>query len=480
MLRRINRHHTSRAATTVVAIFTSASLLVGQTKITAPKNKYTPKEDVQLGREASREVEKQLPILGDDGVDDYVERVGQRLAEAIPAEFRHPEFRYSFDVVNVRDINAFALPGGPMYVNRGMIQAAKNEGEMAGVLAHEISHVALRHGTAQASAATKYEVGSMIGQIAGAILGGALGQVVSLGSQFGFGTAFLKYGREYERQADLLGAQIMARAGYDPRDMASMFQTIQKQSGNGGPEWLSSHPNPSNRFQAITQEAAKLTVSNPVRNTAAFTQVHSRLARMAPAPTTEQVMREGQGGRRTSQGRYPSDSRIGPVEPPSGRYQTYEEGNLFRISVPSNWRELPASTVVTFAPDGAYGDYQGQSVFTHGMQVGVDRNESHNLRTATDELIGGLAQSNPRLRQASGYSNVSFAGRRGLATVMTNVSDVTRQEERIALYTTQLNDGSLFYVVGVAPAREFPTYQPVFNQSVRSIQLNDGYRPTRY
>ena len=478
---RMNRLIGTHAMTTAVAIFSSASLLVGQTAVVAPKNKYTPKEDVQLGREAAQEVQQQLPILRDDGVDDYVERVGEKLAESIPAEFRHSEFRYSFDVVNVSDINAFALPGGPMFVNRGMLEAAKNEGEMAGVLAHEISHVALRHGTAQASAATKYEVGSVIGQIAGAILGGTLGQVVSMGSQFGFGTAFLKYGREYERQADLLGAQIMARAGYDPRDMASMFQTIQAKSGNGGPEWMSSHPNPSNRHQAITQEAAKLSVSNPVRNTQAFTQVKSRLQRMAPAPTTEQVMRQGQGGRRTSQGGggYPSDSRIGRVEPPSTRFQTYEEGNLFRVSVPSNWRELPASTTVTFAPEGAYGNHQGQSVFTHGLQIGVDQNESHDLRTATNELVQALAQSNPQIRQAGNYSNVNFAGRRGLAVVLSNVSDVTGEQERIALYTAQLQDGSLFYIVGVAPAREFPTYQRIFNQSVRSIQLNDEARNSR-
>jgi beta-barrel assembly-enhancing protease len=468
---------------TIVAVFASVSMLVGQTAIVAPKNKYTPKEDVQLGREAAGEVQQQLPILRDDGIDDYVERVGEKLADAIPAEFQHPEFRYSFDVVNVSDINAFALPGGPMFVNRGMLEAAKNEGEVAGVLAHEISHVALRHGTAQASAATKYEVGSVLGQIAGAILGGTLGQVVSGVSQFGFGTAFLKYGREYERQADLLGAQIMARAGYDPRDMASMFQTIQAKGGNGGPEWLSSHPNPSNRYQAITQEAAKLPVSNPIRNTQAFTQAKSRLQRMAQAPTTEQVMRQSQGGRRTSQGGgggYPEDSRIGRVEPPSTRFQTYEEGNLFRVSVPSNWRELAASTAVTFAPEGAYGNHQGQSVFTHGLQIGVDRNESHNLQTATRELIQGLAQSNPRLRQPSNFSNVTFAGRRGLTTLLTNVSDVTGEQERIALYTVQLQDGSLFYVIGVAPERDFPLYGRVFNQSVRSIQLNDDDRNSRY
>ena len=224
-----------------------------------------------------------------------------------------------------------------MYINRGMLQAAKNEGEVAGVLAHEISHVALRHGTAQAGKATPYQVGSILGQIAGAIIGGVAGQAMSLGTQFGSRNGFLKDGREYERQADLLGAQIMARAGYDPRDMANMFQTIQSKGGSGGPEWLSSHPNPANRYDAINKEAAMLRVTNPVRNTAEFTQLKSRLQRMSPAPTTEQVMKQGgAGGQRTSRDTrgYPS-GQVGRVEPPSGRYQTFDGGNLFRLAVPT-------------------------------------------------------------------------------------------------------------------------------------------------
>src|SRR5687768_18496646 len=223
MVQTLRRQTSTRAAVTAVALFTSVSLVFGQTKIVAPENKYQIEEDVKAGREAAREVEQQLPIMRDDGVDDYVERVGQRLVAAIPAEFQHREFRYEFDVVNVSDINAFALPGGPMYINRGMLEAARNEGEVAGVLAHEISHVALRHGTAQAGKATPYQVGSILGQIAGAIIGGVAGQVLSIGSQVIPGTVFLRYGREYERQADLLGAQLMARSGYDPRDMANMF-----------------------------------------------------------------------------------------------------------------------------------------------------------------------------------------------------------------------------------------------------------------
>ena len=293
------------------------------------------------------------------------------------------------------------------------------------MLAHEISHVALRHGTAQAGKATPYQVGSVLGQIAGAIIGGVAGQAISLGAQFVPGTIFLKYGREYERQADLLGAQIMARAGYDPRDMASMFQTIQAKGGSGGPEWLSSHPNPGNRYDAISKEATQLRVSNPVRDTQEFTQVRSRLARMAPAPTTEQAMQNG-GNRRTSRDTgYPS-GQVGRVEPPSGQYQTFDGGNLFRIAVPSNWRELQGDNSVTFAPEGGYGDIQGQSVFTHGLQVGMEGNNARDLRTATTQLMERLAQNNPSLRQSGGFSSVQFAGRQGLATALTNTS-VTRQ-----------------------------------------------------
>src|SRR5690349_12816173 len=230
---------------------------VGQTRLVAPKNKYSVQDDIKLGRQAASQVEQQFPILNDRSVEQEVEDVGRRLVAAIPPEFQHPEFNYTFDVVNASDINAFALPGGPMFVNRGMIEAARNEGEMAGVMAHELSHVALRHGTAQAtkSQGAGVQIGAIGGAILGAILGGSVGDIVAQGSQFGIGAYLLKYSREYETQADVLGAQIMARAGYDPMDLARMFETIEKEGGNGGPEWLSSHPNPGNRQERIAEEA---------------------------------------------------------------------------------------------------------------------------------------------------------------------------------------------------------------------------------
>src|SRR5258707_4055700 len=187
-----------------------------QTKIVYHSNKFKPGDDVKLGRQAAAEAEQQFPLLRDSEVTTYVEKIGQRLVASIPAEFQHSEFRYYFKVINASDINAFALPGGPMYVNRGMIEAARTEGEMAGVMAHELSHVALRHGTAQATKAQKYAVGAGIAGILGTILAGpAAGKL----AQLPIGAYFLKYNREYESEAAHLVARNMANSGYVHPDM---------------------------------------------------------------------------------------------------------------------------------------------------------------------------------------------------------------------------------------------------------------------
>ncbi len=453
----------------MVAVVMCGALPGAQTKVTAPANKYNVSQDVELGRKAASEARSQLPIMRDDAVTSYVEGIGRRLVDAIPAEFRHSEFQYTFETVNVREINAFALPGGPMFVNRGMLEAASSEGEVAGVMAHEISHVILRHGTAQASKATKYEVGQLLGAIGGAIIGGGLGAVVAQGTQFGLGAAFLRFGRDFERQADLEGAQIMAAAGYDPHEMANMFKTIEKQSGSGGPEWLSDHPNPGNRYEYINKEASSLRIVNANRDNEAFNRVRAHLKTLPRAPTTEEATKAAKRGGGSRTGNRPPPS--GRVEPPASRYQTYNEGNIFDISVPSNWRELTDSNAVTFAPEGAYGDYNGSSVFTHGIQVGLERNEAHDLRTATDELVDTLSRANPRLRQDSGYFNTTVDGRRGLHTTLSNVSDATGRDEIIQLVTTQTRDGSLFYVVAVSPRQEADRYDSIFTRVISSIRL---------
>jgi len=462
------------SASTLVALAVSTVLLTAQTRITPPDNKYTPAQDVKLGREAAAEAEKQLPIMRDDAVTSYVEEIGRRLVDAIPPELRHPEFRYSFKVVNVREINAFALPGGPMYVNRGMIEAAKAEGEIAGVMAHELSHVVLRHGTAQSSKATKYEVGQIAGAILGSIIGGGWGQVVSQGMQFGIGTAFLRFSREFERQADIQGTQIMARASYDPRDMANMFKTIEKEGGSNGPQWLSDHPNPGNRYDYITKEAQALPVDHPIRITRGFEQVQTHLRTLPRAPTTEEATKNA--GRRTPDGTGTSrtgDAPTGRVDPPSSRDLTYDEGNLFRVSVPSNWQELHNNGDVTFAPIGGYGTYNGLTVYTHGMQIGLTRNESHDLRRATDELIDRFAQGNPDLGRPSRYEQISVDRHRSLRTTLSNRNEITRNPEIIQLVTIEVGNGDVLYSIGVAPSDEFNRYRGVFDRILSSMRLTD-------
>ena len=465
----MTRRYLAVPAIVLTCAIASAS---AQTKITPDKNKYTPAQDVQLGQQAAAEAKQQLPMLGNDRVDSYVEDVGRRLVSAIPPEYRHSEFRYTFDVVNQKEINAFALPGGPMFLNRGMIESSANEAEMAGVMAHEIAHVALRHGTAQATKGEKFQIGAVAGQILGAIVGGTAGSVIAQGSQFGLGAYFLKYGREYEREADLLGAQIMARAGYDPRQMANMFKTIEKESGGrGGPEWLSSHPNPGNRYEAINREASMLRVEGSAPSNTEFTQVKAQLTGMSPAYTAEQIAKGQATGTHEPVG---TSGRTVSVQPPSGQLRTYQPGDFMRISVPSNWQQLGGGNTVTYAPEGAV--FQGRSggtAFTHGVEIGVASNGTGNLQRDTESLIQSFARTNPQLRRAGGYSRVSIDGRAGLTTNLRNVSEVTGSSEVVNLTTTQLRDGSLWFMIGVAPEGEARTYLNTFGRVRQTVDLAD-------
>lgn len=457
------------------AMFVMPLAALGQTRIAMSKNKYSVSQDVQVGQQAAQQVHQQMPILRDSTVTSYVNRVGQNLVAAIPAEFQQPAFRYTFEVVDARDINAFALPGGPMFVNRGMIEAAKSEGEMAGVMAHEISHVALRHATAQQTKATSAKstiigLGSILG---GAILGGQTGAAIGQTIAQGY---FTKYSREYETQADILGSQIMARAGYDPRELAAMFRTIAQQGGGGGPEWLSSHPNPGNREQRIMQEAAMLRVEGGRSDSAEFRQIQSRLRGYPRARSMEEIARSGQrypsqGGQNPNQN-YPDQggvyARGERVAYPSTRYQT-QRTSLFSVAVPSNWRSLGGDqSSVSYAPEGAYGS-QG---ITHGVMFSVAQSNYSDLQRASQEVVQGLTQSNNYLRQTGGFTRTTLDGRAALATTLVGRSPITGQNERVTIVTTPLSNGQVLYMAAITPQSEYANYQRAFNDILRSLQLN--------
>ena len=471
----MHRSHIRRLLLAPVAVVTMTVSATAQTRIEPHRNSYSPEQDVELGRRAAAEVRQQLPMVNDGPTRDFVARIGEQLVAEIPDNLQQPAFRYTFDVVNLKEINAFALPGGPMFLHRGMIEAARSDGEVASVMAHELSHVILRHGTVQASKGQKFQIGAIAGQVVGSIIGGRTGNVIAQGSQIGLGTYFLKYSREDQREADLLGAQIMARAGYDPREMANMFQTIARRGGGGGPEWLSDHPNPANRYEAINREAAMLRVQGSSGSNGQLESVQARLARMSPAPTTGQVARARQGQQQRDPDSVRTSGRTARVAPPSGRWRTSQPWDFLSLNVPANWRQIEGSGAVTYAPQGGYfGAQSGQSTFTHGIEVGVIRGDGRSLQQSTEQLLQGFARANPRLRRQTGFSRTSIDGRQGLTTTLSNVSDVTGDSEAVTISTARLRDGSVLFLIGVAPQDESRTYFNTFSRVRQSLQIADG------
>jgi Zn-dependent protease with chaperone function len=463
----------------VAALTFPAAALFAQTVIKPPKNKYTPEQDVALGREAAAEVRKQYPIIKDEQIARYLSTLGDRLVAAAPPELKNPVYEFSFTPVNVKEINAFALPGGPMFVNRGMFDAAAEEGEVVGVMAHELSHVLLRHGTANATKAQNpwLQLGQIAGQVGGAMVGGQMGGAIAQTSQFGLGTLLLKYSREYEKQADLLGAQMMARAGYDPRALAHMFETIQKQaeaSGGSGPQWLSSHPDPGNRTEYIIKEASALTIATPA-DTSQFASMKTEFASLPAAKSTSQLAKAnanrmvdepGGGG-----GGEPTVGTPGqPVAPPSSQYRVISGGKVFQAAVPADWTALASKSSIKVVPQNGYGQLNGQQIFSYGVEFGVTKPASRDLAEATMAFLNAAAQGNPDLKMAGPLQQVRISQRSGVAAQLLSPSPFGGQEH-IGFYTTFLVDGTLFYYLTVVQEKDAAAFEETFRHVGESIRL---------
>ena len=466
-----------RAAILSVLLCMAGLHLSGQTALKLPKNKFTPQQDVELGRKGAAEVVKQYPVIKDEQISAYLTKLGDRLVAAAPAELKQPVYEYSFTPVNLKEINAFALPGGPMFVNRGMFDAAAAEGEVVGVMAHELSHVLLRHGTANVTKSQNpwLQIGQMAGAIGGGIVGGAAGSAIAQGSQMGLGAIVLRYSRDFEKQADLLGAQIMARAGYDPRALARMFETIEKESKAGGggdtPQWLSSHPNPGNRTQYITREAESLTIA-AAADQSGFETIKPVFAAL-PAAKSMGELAKGGGGSGGGDALQAVGTPGQPVPKPSAQYQPVPSNKIFQAAVPDNWTSLPSQTSIKVVPQNGYGELKGQTVFTHGIEFGVTKASSNDLQAATKAWLQGVAKGNPELKLAGSQQAVTMSQRSALATPLVNPSPLGGQE-RIVVYTTLLGNGGLFYYLTLAHDNDAEQFQEAFKKIGESIKLTDG------
>ena len=431
-----------------------------RTRLKPGWNMFSPQQDVDLGREVSKDAERQLPLLNDPQVDAYVNAVGRRLAAKAPGE----KYPYQFKVINDRGINAFALPGGYVYINRGVIEAADNEAQLASVIAHEIGHVALRHGTNQASKA-------YAAQVPLAILGGALGNnsvgavLAQLGAGFAANSVLLKYSRDAERQADILGTQILYDNGYDPRGGSQFFEKIEAESKSGRPpQWLSSHPNPENRVELISREVNLL--GGPARGyktySLEFRQIKQRVLALPAPPKGGGPSRDGNGG------------GSGRPDLPSGGYADFEN-RVLRMRYPDNWRYNGQGSAVTFVPDrGVVDDGRGNAALAYGVIVNVfdthgGRYGQVSLEEATDQLIDELRHSNPAMRVTRQHERIRLGFERALSTYLSNASPVGGRE--VDWLVTVLRPEGLVFFVCVAPERDYSDYDRTFESMLDSARF---------
>ena len=440
----------------VLAVLSICAFAAGPKEVKPGWNLFSKEQDVQLGREAAAQVERQMPVVNDAQLQGYIESIGRKLVGTGLAG----DYPYTFKVINDKSVNAFALPGGPTFVHTGLIASADNEAQLAGVIGHEIAHVALRHGTNQASKANLIQLPAML---AGAVIGNGsmLGQLAQLGIGLGANSVLLKYSRNAETDADILGARMMAKAGYNPIEAARFFEKLEAQGGGGGPQFLQSHPNPGNRMKTIQEEIQYMPRANYTTGNASLLQsIKSRVGGLPAAPTPNN--KTGQSG------------AVGTGDPrPSGGMREYRS-SAFSVSHPGNWEAFGDnnSAMVTIAPrSGLIQDSRGSVGIAYGVMVSFAAPQSRgNLKQDTSNLVGQLAQSNPAMQNGGSQKNVRVGGVNGLVTTLYNQSPLGGREINM-LVTAQRPEG-LFYMIFIGPEKDFRQLQPVYEQMLQSVRFN--------
>jgi Peptidase family M48 len=463
----LGRRRRARKPRRVLGAVLATALLLGmavtargdRTHLKPGFNLFSPDQDIQLGRQATRDVEKQLPMLNNARVDNYLNALGHRLDLHVPPGT--PKYPFQYKCVNDMAINAFALPGGFIYINRGVIEAADTEAQLAGVMAHETSHVVLRHSTNQISKASAWQVPL---SLLGGMLGGnsIAGILARAGISSGAGLLFLKYSRTDESQADILGTQILYDSGYDPRAMAQFFEKIQAESKGHPVEFFSDHPNPDHRIERVDEEVDKLG-GPPAGYKADSPEFHQikTLVQSLPRPV--------KGGSRPG-----AANRTGRPDAPSMRYQKFENGSL-RLDFPENWRSSGQDSALSFFPDGGIvDDGHGNMAMAYGVMVSLfephnDSGVALSIEDATDQLLRDLQRANPRMGIQRQHERMRLGGQVALSTYLTNDSPVGGRESDW-LVTSERPDGLLYFIC-VAPENDSQDYDRAFQTLIDSVRF---------
>jgi len=432
-----------------------------RTQFKAGWNVYSPEEDIQLGKQVAVDAEKQLPSCNDPKVDAYLTELGKNLSAKLPAG--GVQYPFEFHCVNDKAINAFALPGGYVFVNRGAIEAADDEAELAGVMAHELAHVALRHGTAEATKAKATQTGvGILGILFGDNAGGAL--LTELG-RFSAGGVLLRYSRATETQADVVGTQVLYDAGYDPRALAEFFEKIEADSkGQNPPEFFSDHPNPEHRVERVNMEISKLGGLPPkMKKDSMEFEAIKREVMALPVARKETLAAGG-----------PAPRRMGPPPVPSANYAEYQ-AQAYAMKYPDNWKKYGEKSSVSFAPDGGVveGD-DGQDGMAYGVIVTVTKaqgtaGDAKALDKAAQEFIRALQKGNPKMKVTRQPGRLRVNGQPGLSTYLSNESPAGGEETDWLI--TVIRPEGLVSFVCVAPQKDYEKYDKTFSSILDTVRF---------
>jgi beta-barrel assembly-enhancing protease len=440
-----------KRAAVISVLGVAAILAQGPRQLKPGFNLFSKEQDIQLGKEAAAQVEREMTLANDPALNEYIQRIGAKLAATPEAG----GFPYTFRVVSDKSINAFALPGGPTFVNTGLLTAAGNEAQLAGVMAHEISHVALRHGTNQASKANLIQLPAVLAGSMGG--GGMAGSLAQLGIGVGAGSVLMKFSRNAERDADLLGTRIMAKAGYNPVEMARFFEKLKGDAGSRGLQFFSDHPDPGNRVQAVEAEIRYLRPGTYSTGDASQFARMQKIVAGLPAPPPRPAQ--------TAAGKAPQVR-------PSATLREYR-GDTFTISHPDNWRasmnQASRAWELTITPAEGVVKSGSESAIGIGAIVSVAPAASGDLRRDTDALVKQLASSNSGMtvRNTKDYT---VDGQPALYTTLQSRSPFAQETELDYLITVKRPEG-LFHVILIAPESGLGTLQPAFDSMARSLRF---------
>ncbi len=429
-------------------------------------NMFSKDQDIQMGREYAQQIEQQFKVVDNRELTDYINRIGQRLVKQGGLEqYQYPFF---FKVVHEDSINAFALPGGPMFVHTGLIKAADNEGQIAGVLAHELSHVVLRHGTNQASKAQIAQLGAVLG---GAMLGnGSLtGQLAQLGIGLGANSVLLKFSRGAESDADLLGAYTMAKAGYNPIEMARFFEKLQAEAGKSNKLvefFTSTHPNPGNRVQAIEGQLPYMPRGDYNTVEGNLKSMQAAVTKLGPAPKPKQVAQgQGQG---QGQGSQPAANTPKPANVAVSSNMKVYQSSALAISYPDNWQTSAGQNSLTIAP--SEGLLQGAIGYGVVVAAAQSPNGRVNLQQDTQKLLQSIAQENAGAQIVQQPQSITISGSAAMVSQLKSKSPYVNTTEIDTVITID-RGANLVYLICIAPEPDYSRFEPVFQQMVRSIQF---------